>query len=201
MKKFVVTIVMIAVLILGSSLNVLAIDLTGKSAFTLKGGTDIPLRVFADNKQLGADIGFDLGGELTQFVSNRIGIGIQLDYSFFFLEGPGKGSSLRLFNFGVFSKYVISTSSNTIPYLQLEAGLCQPTLAAQSYSIKFGFGLGGGVMFKVNDLILLETRVMFHDALIMDANIKSEGRALGQFGYTIQYIKLDIGIIFLPNRK
>ena len=205
-------IALLIVLVLGSFSNVLAIDLVGKPIFTVKGGMGIPLRGFADDSELGADIGFGFGGDITHFVSNRIGVGICFDYSFYPLESPeGVDFSLRLFNFSAFSKYVILTNSNAIPYLKLEVGVYQPTLVlkgggdenSSDYSMKFGFGVGGGIMFKVNDFIWVGGEAMFHDALVKDATIGKRGSETGfdEFGYTLQYIKLNVGITFLIGNR
>ena len=193
MKKFIG--ILLVVLVLSFCSNVLALDLAGKFGFTGKGGIDMPMGGFADKEKWHANVGFGLGVSGEYFLTNQIGLGAYFDYNRFGRKDV-EGVSYRVVSFGALGKYIIPTNSNIGPYLKVAAGLYQIAITQPSgffsetwaFDMKFGFAVGGGVMFKASDNILVSGEAIFHNATVKGA-------------HDVQYIQINAGITFLVGGK
>jgi opacity protein-like surface antigen len=193
--------IVMVVFLLGFCSNALALDLAGKFGFTGKGGIGIPMGDFADSGDAEMGFGFGVSGEY--FLTNQIGLGAYFDYNRFGVKEV-EGVFYQLVNFGGFGKYIIPTNSNISPYLKVAAGLYQILVTQPSgfftetstFDMKFGFAVGGGVMFKASESVLITGEATFHDAMVKEA--KCEGVP---FGVDLQYIQINAGITFLVGGK
>ncbi|MCJ7507203.1 MAG: porin family protein [candidate division Zixibacteria bacterium] len=203
MKRF--SVILMVVFVLGFCSNALALDLAGKFGLTGKGGIGIPIGDFADSGK--AEMGFGFGASGEYFLTDQIGLGAYFDYNSFGVKDVD-GASYKLINFGAFGKYIIPTNSNISPYLKVAAGLYQ-TKATQeigsvnetlSFGMKFGLAVGGGVMFKASNNVLVGTEAMFHDAMVKNAEGDFEGTTY-KLLYNLQYIQIHAGVTFLVGGK
>lgn len=208
MRKFIV--ILLSVLLLGFCSDAWSMGLAGKFGFTGKGVLGRPFDDFADNGKLGGDIGYGFGVTGEYFISNQIAVGAHFDYSDFgfnwpfyriLIDQPGwESPSLKMANFGVFAKYIIPTVSNIAPYLKLNLGLykhkIQNNSEGYSYDMKFGFGVGGGVMLKASETFIITGEAIFNNALVKDAEADIHGWK-HIWLHDLQYIEIGVGITLL----
>ncbi len=199
MKKFFG--ILMVLFVLGFCSNVLALDLAGKFGFAGKGGIGIPMGDFADDEGVGADMGFGFGVTGEYFLSNQVALGGYFDYSSFGLGSYGDVDvSFKLTSFGGSVKYIFPTNTNIAPYLKASAGKYQPKLSASSgggsasepLDMRFGFGVGAGVMLKASDFVLIGGEAAFHGIVSQETE---------EHGCDLQYIQINAGVTFLVGGK
>jgi len=200
MKKLVG--MLLIVFVLGLCSNVLALDLAGKFGFTGKGGIGIPMGGLADEKKWHADVGFGFGVSGEYFLTNQIGLGAYFGYNRFGRKDV-EGVFYQLVSFGASGKYIVPTNSNICPYLKVAAGPYQVMVTQPSgffsetwaFDMKFGFAVGGGVMFKASESVVINAEGMFQNTLVKEAERETP------LGGDLQYMQLSAGITFLIGGK
>jgi opacity protein-like surface antigen len=197
----------LVVFMLGFCSNALAMDLAGRFGLTGKAGIGIPMGDFSDKEKGDAKMGFGFGVSGEYFLTNQIGLGAYFDYNDFGVN-DADNFSYQFINFGAFGKYIIPTNSNVNPYFKVAAGMYQTRAtetvgsasATLSFDMKFGFAMGGGVMFKASDNVVVGVEAMFHDAMVKDAQGEYGGDTY-KILYDVQYIQLHAGVTFLVGGK
>jgi len=192
MKKLVG--LLLVVFMLGFCSNALAMDLAGKFGLSGKGEIGMPMGDLAD----GVNTGFGFGASGEYFINDQLAVGAYFDYDIFGTDA--EGLSAHIMGLGGFFKYVVPTTSNVSPYLKASAGFYQPKFSgdgeSMTFDMKFGFGVGGGVMFKASENVLVGGEIMFHDALVKDAEADIDG-GTAKLLYDWQYIQFNFGVTFL----
>ena len=191
---------LIIVFVLGFCSNVLALDLAGKFGFTSKGGVGKPMGELADANAFGADMGYGFGATGEFFLTDRVALGGHFDYMSFGVTEEDVDYSLKLTSFGAFVKYIFPTNTNIAPYLKTSTGMYEPkvsgssdgTIPSASFDMKFGFGVGAGVMFKASDFVVIGAEAVFHDVMSQETE---------ELGCDLQYIQINAGVTLLVGGK
>ena len=209
MKKHVILFVIGFVLI--SFFSVRASDLKGRFALSGQGGVSIPVGDFADEKRFDAEIGSGVGGAAEYFVSNSFAFGGTVRYTVndrykkvIYAPDLTAGQKYKMINFGAFVKYVFPTQSNLMPYVRLDLGFYKHSFCddygevetSVSFPAKFGFGGGGGLMYRANDHVSVSTGLLFHNAFTEGATAYTSYRAYTVV-HDIQFITVYGGITIL----
>jgi hypothetical protein len=196
--------ILLTVFLLVFSSNALAVDLAGKFGFIGRLTMNKPILNFANEKKTGAQIGYGFGINGEYFVTNQIALGARFDYNSFRVKSNDADFEvhIRVDNFGAFVKYIIPSKTELHPYLKADLGLYKPGICAESndyaertsYSMRFGFALGGGV-FQASNFYMLGMEVLFHDGFVKGAKTTYMGNE-HNFGRDLEYIQLSVIVAF-----
>jgi opacity protein-like surface antigen len=160
------------------AMNVQAVDLKGKFAFSGAGGLAMPMGDFNDEFKMG----FGGGAEFEYFVLPQLSIGANFAYNafkpkdewvevFHLLDIDIKDENYTIMNYGAFGRYYFVTEGKFLPYGKF--GFNANTLKFMEDSeTKMGISLGAGGMYMASEMVGVGAEAMFHDIFTTGSSLQ-----------------------------